>query len=132
MTKFLTLCALVAGALSLNACVETGLEESKTGPKYALAELVTNQIRRCWYGAGRTAFSAYAAESDINPVFNRARILLLKKDDLEGKPVLIIESTNKNTTQATISAYGPLMQGPQGARITNDLKRWTGGSQACN
>jgi hypothetical protein len=119
-------------AVPLAGCLDTQTYERGPGPKYGLATLMSDQIRKCWFGAGSSGFSEYAAESDVNPVFNRARILLVPKNDLEAKPLLIVEAVDKNTTQATVSAYGPLMQGAQGARITADLKRWTSGSQACS
>lgn len=118
--------------LPLAGCLDTQTYESGPGPKYGLANLVSDQIRKCWFGAGGSGFSDYAAESDVNPVFNRARILLVPKNDLEAKPLLIVEATDKNKTQATISAYGPMMRGAQAARINADLKRWTSGSQACS
>nr|WP_306267506.1 hypothetical protein [Pararhizobium sp. IMCC3301] len=119
-------------ALLLGGCIQTQTSQPESGPKYELATLVSGQIRKCWFGAGGSGFSAYAAESDINPQFKRARILLLPKDDLEAKPLLVIEAVNKNASRATISAYGPMMQGAQGNRITADLNRWTSGSQACS
>lgn len=123
---------IVIMSLPLVGCLDTTTYERGPGPKYGLATLMSEQIRKCWYGAGASGFSDYAAESDVNPVFNRARILLVPKNDLEAKPLLIVEATNKNTSQATVSAYGPLMQGAQAARINADLKRWTSGSQACS
>lgn len=119
-------------ALLLAGCLQFGNDQRESGPKYELATLLSGQIRNCWYGSGSTGFSAYAAESDINPQFNRARILLLPKEDLEAKPLLVIEAVNKTSRRATVSAYGPLMQGAQGERITADLERWTSGSQACS
>ncbi len=127
-----TLFILVASSALLGGCLDTTTDTRGPGPKYALAELVSNQVRRCWYGSGKNDFNSYAAESDVNPLFKRARILLLPKDNLEAKPVLIIEAVNKNSSQATVSAYGPLMNGPQASRITNDLKRWVSGSRACS
>lgn len=129
--KTLTILLSLA-AMALSGCLDTTTTDRGPGPKYGLAELLSKQIRKCWYGAGGSDFSAYAAESDINPLFKRARILLLPKEDLEAKPVLVIEALDKNSSQATVSAYGPLMQTAQGSRITADLKRWTSGSQACN
>ncbi len=129
--KALTVTALLL-TLPLAGCLDTQTYEHGPGPKYGLASLMSDQIRKCWFGAGASGFSDYAAESDVNPVFNRARILLVPKNDLEAKPLLIVEAVDKNRTQATVSAYGPLMQGAQGVRISADLKRWTSGSQACN
>lgn len=118
--------------LPLAGCMDTQSYERGPGPKYGLATLVSDQIRKCWFGPGASGFSDYAAESDVNPVFNRARILLVPKNDLEAKPLLIVEAIDKNKSQATISAYGPLMRGAQATRINADLKRWTSGSQACS
>lgn len=123
---------LSMSAMALSGCLDTSTNDSGPGPKYGLAELLSKQIRKCWYGSAGSDFSAYAAESDINPLFKRARILLLPKDDLEAKPVLVVEAIDKNSSQATVSSYGPLMRSAQGSRITADLKRWTSGSQACN
>ncbi|MEP0518679.1 MAG: hypothetical protein ABJO09_00420 [Hyphomicrobiales bacterium] len=129
--KTLTILLSLA-AMTLSGCLDTTSTDRGPGPKYGLAELLNKQIRKCWYGSAGSDFSAYAAESDINPLFKRARILLLPKDNLEAKPVLVIEAMDKNSSQATVSAYGPLMQSAQGNRVTADLKRWTSGSQACN
>ena len=123
---------LAAGSSLMAGCLDTSTATRGPGPKYALAEMVSNQVRRCWYGAGKKDFTAYAAETDVNPLFKRARILLLPRDNLEAKPILIIEAVNKNSSQATVSAYGPMMNGPQASRITNDLKRWVSGSKACS
>ena len=45
-----------------------------------------------------------------------------------GLPKLVIEADGKPVKAA---AYGPLLSGSAGARIGADLKRWTGGSDAC-
>jgi len=132
MTRKVLSVTVLLLALPLAGCLDTKSYERGPGPKYGLATLMSDQIRKCWVGAGGSGFSEYASESDVNPVFNRARILLVPKNDLEAKPLLIVEAIDKNNTQATVSAYGPLMQGAQGARISADLKRWTSGSQACS
>ena len=45
----------------------------------------------------------------------------------------IAETKGDNTsgTYTNIQTYGPLLETPNGKRITDDVKRWSGGSTAC-
>lgn len=56
------------------------------------------------------------------------RVLIVRKDQPAERPVLVVEATGA----ASVSSYGPLMQGPSATRISADLNRWAKGNASCS
>jgi hypothetical protein len=73
-------------------------------------------------------FDGYSVVPELDTQAGKPRILVLDKKAAHGLPKLVIEADGKPVKAA---AYGPLLSEPAGSRISADLKRWAGGSDAC-
>jgi hypothetical protein len=115
-----------AAALALAGCQSA--QAPSTAPASQSAYLANNAlsetIRTCWF-SGDPAFAGfiYAPESNLGS----PRILILTKDDPQGRPSLVIEPKGAGV----VDVYGPLLQSEHGARISTDVARWRTGSEAC-
>lgn len=91
-------------------------------------EQVATAAHRCWIASGDPAFARYGFANELNSFSGRPRFLLVPKGDFGGRPLLVVQAEG---AQGRISAFGPLLEGADGARIAADVERWASGLQAC-
>ena len=94
----------------------------------ALLQRINTNAHTCWTRSKDKDFDSYAVIPELDTQAGKPRILVVDKKAAHGLPKLVIEADGKPVKAA---AYGPLLSGSAGARIGADLKRWTGGSDAC-
>lgn len=116
--------ALVAACQSSTAPTSAPAQASPQA--HALARTIGENIGRCWFAPGETAFAGFIYSPEPNAVV--PRVLIVRKAQPAERPVLVIEATGA----ASISTYGPLLQPPNGGRIQADLDRWTKGGTSCS
>jgi hypothetical protein len=91
---------------------------------HALNTALAGSLKACWF-SGDAAFAGYLYTPEVNA--GAPRILIVAKDDPNGRPLLVIEPTGA----AAASVYGPLLASPVGARAKGDLDRWIAGGSGC-
>ena len=119
----LAILALLAGCQSEKAA-DTG------GKSAALQtmEQVAIAAHTCWFASKDPAFKGYRLANELNSFSGQPRFLLVPAKNYGGLPALVVQA---RTPSGKVEAFGPLMQEPLGARIADDLKRWTAGSSTC-
>lgn len=130
--------AVFAAAL-LSACQIAGPGDAlslRTGK--APVDMVTGiaaAAQKCWFGERRAAFAQYRLADEANSPAGRPRLLLVPKGDPTALPLLVIQAEQRGAsasgTFTELQAYGPLLDGPLGAGIERDVKRWAGGAANC-
>lgn len=126
---FLPLAAMVL----LSACqsaTEIAQPGSRPGDDSALStmERVAVAAQKCWFAAGDPAFRGLAMSPELTSHSGTPRILAVPRGNVGGLPKLVVEARGN---PAKLSAYGPLMAGPDASRISADVNRWSAGSSAC-
>ena len=124
---------LAALLLALAACQSAPsgpAGPSGTGKSAALRnmEQVAIAAHRCWFATGDPAFRGYSFANELNSFSGRPRFLLVPKGNFGGKPLLVVQAEGP---AGRVSAFGPLMDGAEGARISNDIGRWAAGNASC-
>ena len=92
-------------------------------------EHVATAAHRCWFASGDAAFRDYSFANELNSFSGRPRFLLVPKGNYGGRPLLVVQAEGAS---GRVTAFGPLMDGPQGGRISGDINRWAAGSSACS
>ena len=96
---------------------------------------IARTAQTCWFKSKDNAFKSYRLANETNAYAGRPRFLLVPKSDPGGLPHLVVQAETKGDstsgTYTNIQTYGPLLETPNGKRITDDVKRWSGGSAAC-
>ena len=122
--------ALTAAAALVSSCATTGSRPA-SGPSHAalpLMERVALGANACWFKSGDPAFSGYKLAPELNSFSGRPRILLVKAHSPESRPLLVVEAEG---SPARMDAYGPVMTGPLGPRVSADVNRWASGGKGC-
>ena len=121
---------LIASAVAVAGCQSTAEPSAAAGKSAALRnmEQVAIAAHRCWVASGDPAFAKYSFANELNSFSGRPRFLLVPKGNFGGRPLLVVQAEGP---AGTVNAFGPLLDGPEGARIAADVKRWAAGSQAC-
>ena len=131
--RALAVAGFVAALASLAACQSTpsGPAAGGQGKSAALRnmEQVAIAAHRCWFAANDPAFRAYSFANELNSFSGRPRFLLVPKGNFGGRPLLVVQAEGAS---GRVTAFGPLMDGPQGGRISGDINRWAAGSSACS
>ena len=84
----------------------------------------------CWFRSKDAEFEALRLIPELDTIYGRPRLLVLKRNSPQNLPVMVIEAHDNPTT---IETYGPLAQTALGSRINADIKRWSSSSsQACS
>lgn len=91
-------------------------------------EQVAISAHRCWFAASDPAFRAYSFANELNSFSGRPRFLLVPKGNFGGRPLLVVQAEGAS---GRVTAFGPLMDGPQGGRISADIDRWAAGNAGC-
>jgi hypothetical protein len=124
------LIASIASALS--GCQSASdLPSAGAGGKSAALrnmEQVAIAAHRCWIASGDPTFEKYSFANELNSFSGRPRFLLVPKGNFGGRPLLVVQAEG---TDGRVTAFGPLLDGPESARIAADVRRWSGGSQSC-
>ena len=91
-------------------------------------EQVATAAHRCWFASGDAAFRGYSFANELNSFSGRPRFLLVPRGNFGGRPLLVVQAEG---TAGRVSAFGPLMDGEHGGRITADINRWAAGGTDC-
>ena len=124
--------ACVAGLAFLAACQSAPAPATPTsaGKSAALRnmEQVATVAHRCWFASKDATFADYSFANELNSFTGRPRFLLVPRGDFGGRPLLVVQAEG---AAGQVSAFGPLMDGPQAARISADIRRWSAGGTGC-
>lgn len=91
-------------------------------------EHIMKSANACWFKSGDAAFKSYQLAPELNSFTGRPRILIVERKNPGGRPLLVVQAEG---TPARTDAFGPLMSGAEGARISKDVTRWSGGESGC-
>lgn len=118
-------------AALLTACQTSGPGNlTVKSPDAALPamERIAVAASNCWFKSRDRGFRGYRLAPELNSFSGRPRILIVPASRPQDRPLAVVEGQG---SPATISAYGPLMSDPVGSRIAADVRRWSGGNNAC-
>ena len=114
-----------SGELSIN---------TKEAPQAAVVKLA-KIAQSCWFKSGDGAFASYRLASEVNSYAGRPRFLLVPKKNPSGLPSLVVQAESKGDSSSgkytNIQTFGPMLSTNNGQRITDDIRRWSGGNTAC-
>ncbi|CZT35294.1 hypothetical protein [Rhizobium sp. 9140] len=91
-------------------------------------ERIALSANACWFKSGDAAFKSYRLAPELNSFSGRPRILLVKRNNPEARPLAVIQAEGH---PAKVDAFGPLFSEPVGTRMTSDIKRWMAGDKGC-
>lgn len=91
-------------------------------------EQVAIAAHRCWFASGDPAFRDYSFANELNSFSGRPRFLLVPRSNYGGRPVLVVQAEGAS---GEVTLFGPLLDGPAGARIGSDVRRWASGGSDC-
>jgi len=127
--KRISILPVVACAVALAACQSSRPNiGGENAAAVALLQRVNENAHACWTRSKDPAFAGYSVIPELDTQAGKPRILVVDKKAAHGLPKLVIEAGG---TPVRTNAYGPLLSGPAGGRISSDLKRWIGGSSSC-
>lgn len=95
-----------------------------------VASRIAGHVGNCWFDGSRSAFAEYSYTPELTSYSNRPRVLIVRKSDPNGLPVLVIEASKKNRG-ADVKLFGPLMATDEADAIYRDVGRWAGGAREC-
>jgi hypothetical protein len=125
------LLATAVATAALSACQsQSSAPAAGAGKSAALRnmEQVATAAYRCWFESGDAAFADYSFANELNSFSGRPRFLLVPEGNYGGRPLLVVQAEGPS---GRVSAFGPLMDGPQGTRIAGDVSRWAAGGDGC-
>ncbi|MNL58941.1 hypothetical protein D3C87_1826250 [compost metagenome] len=93
-----------------------------------IMERVAVGANNCWIKSGDPAFKAYSMAPELNSFSGRPRILLVRRQSKDIRPLLVVQAQGK---PAKLEAFGPMMGEPVNARISTDVIRWARGDKSC-
>ena len=131
---------LLTGLYSAAAIAMLGLLVTSCGPRppsitatdhsaLSTMERIMLNANTCWFKSSDPAFASYQLAPELNSFTGRPRILVVDKKHPTGRPSLVVQAEGN---PAQLQAFGPMMSGASGGRITGDVNRWAGGSKACS
>ena len=91
-------------------------------------EQVATAAYQCWFANGDSAFRGYSFANELNSFSGRPRFLLVPKGDFGGRPLLVVQAEGP---AGEVTRFGPLLDSPQGPRISADIRRWASGDTGC-
>lgn len=101
----------------------------KSGPSALdLMERVAVGANNCWIKSGDPAFKAYTMAPELNSFSGRPRILLVRRQSKDIRPLLVVQAEGK---PGKLDAFGPMMNEPIRSRIVSDVTRWSRGDKSC-
>ncbi len=126
--RILPAAAVVVGALALASCQSAKPETGGKSAALRAMEHVATAAHRCWVASGDAAFADVSFANELDSYSGRPRFLLVPKKNYGGKPLLVVQAEG---AAGKVSAFGPMMDGPNGKRIAADVTRWAGGGESC-
>lgn len=119
----------ILAATALTAC-QSDRQQPQPQNRAALPtmERVALAANSCWFKSGDAAFKDYRLAPELNSFSGRPRILAVPRHSPESRPLLVVQAEGN---PARLDAFGPLADGPQGARIKQDVVRWANGGKNC-
>lgn len=129
MRKLAISIAILAGAATLSAC-QSDRQPPQVQNQAALPtmERVALAANSCWFKSGDAAFKNYRLAPELNSFSGRPRILAVPRNSPESRPLLVVQAEGN---PARLDAFGPLIDGPNGQRIRQDIVRWARGAKNC-
>lgn len=123
----------VGASLALAACQSSQSEApggDVQGKSAALRsmETVATAAYRCWFEAGDPAFAQFSFANELNSFSGQPRFLVVPENDYGGRPLLVVQAAGAS---GQVTAFGPLLQGDEGGRISADIRRWAQGDTDC-
>ncbi len=91
-------------------------------------ERVAVAAQKCWFAGKDPAFKGMKLSPELTSYSGKPRILAVPGKNIGGLPALVVEATGN---PARLNAYGPMMQGPDAARIGADITRWAAKDETC-
>lgn len=123
------LCVLLAACQSRTVTPPSPVSGGSKSAALRNMEQVATAAYRCWFASNDRDFRAYSFANELNSFTGRPRFLLVPKGNYGARPQLVVQA--EGAAGAVIS-FGPLMNGPAGARISADLNRWSQGNTSCS
>lgn len=125
----IALASLLATAV-LSGCQSERRQPPPTQNRAALPtmERVALAANACWFKSGDAVFKNYRLAPELNSFSGRPRILAVPRHSPESRPLLVVQAEG---SPARLDAFGPLIDGPDGARIKQDIVRWANGAKNC-
>lgn len=124
--------AALLAASALAACQSDDVKPGPAGGGKSAALRTMEQVaiaaHKCWFAAKDPAFRDYSFANELNSFSGKPRFLLVPKRNFSGRPLLVVQAEGP---AGRVSAFGPLMDGPLGARISADVGRWSAGDGDC-
>jgi hypothetical protein len=124
--------ALFAALAALGACQSkpSAPVAQPSGKSAALRnmEQVAIAAHKCWFASRDPAFRDYSFANELNSFTGRPRFLLVPRGNYGSRPLLVVQAEG---TAGQVTSFGPMMDGPNGTRVTADLDRWRRGVSSC-
>lgn len=129
MRKLTIILAVTLAAAALSAC-QSDRQPPQVQNRAALPtmERVALAANACWFKSGDAAFKNYRLAPELNSFSGRPRILAVPRHSPESRPLLVVQAEGN---PARLEAFGPMTEGPDGARIRQDIVRWANGAKNC-
>jgi hypothetical protein len=124
--------ALIAGFVALAGCQSkpAAVMNVPAGKSAALRamEQVGIAAQTCWFASKDKTFQKYSFANELNSMSGQPRFLLVPKGNFGGRPLLVVQAKGNSSR---VEAFGPLLEGEHGARISSDIDRWSRGDSRC-
>jgi len=124
--------ALIAGTVALASCQSkpAAVVNIPAGKSAALRtmEQVGIAAQTCWFASKDKVFARYSFANELNSMTGQPRFLLVPKGNFGGKPLLVVQAKGNSSR---VEAFGPLLEGEHGKRISSDIDRWSRGESGC-
>ncbi|MCF3639737.1 hypothetical protein LXM94_07110 [Rhizobium sp. TRM95111] len=127
------LCRAVPAVATLFAAALAGCQSAPPAPSASTGALPTMErvalgASACWFKSGDAAFKRYRLAPELNSFSGKPRILIVPRGSPESRPLLVVQAEGN---PARLSAFGPMMNEGESARIAVDVKRWAAGGKGC-
>ncbi len=125
-------CAIALAGLALAGCQSKPANVIHVPPGKSASLRVMEQVataaHKCWVASGDKAFKPYRMSNELNSFSGQPRFLLVPAGNVGGRPLLVVQARGRSSQ---VEAFGPLLDGAQGARIRADIDRWSRGDGGC-
>lgn len=126
MNRFIFIVPIVA---MLAACTQSTGRLAGETPQSVMTR-VAKQAQACWFKGNDRALAGFRMAPELNSFSGKPRILIVPANQPSGLPKLVAQA-ERQSGQTAFTAFGPLLDGPDGARLRADLSSWAGGSRTC-
>jgi hypothetical protein len=97
----------------------------------SVAEKLENSVRTCWFGKNNNRFEDLAPVSELDSLSQRPRILIVKRSNPEGRPLLVVDTEKASDGFVKVGVYGPLLETRDGGYIRKQVDLWKQGIYEC-